>query len=49
MDIVDKSLIKKLPLIAILRGVKPDECLEIGYELFNVGFRIIEIPLNSES
>ena len=47
MDKGHKSLIKKLPLIAILRGVKPDECLEIGYELFNVGFRIIEIPLNS--
>ena len=47
MDIVDKSLIKKLPLIAILRGVRPEECLEIGYELFNIGFRIIEVPLNS--
>tara|TARA_B100000586_G_scaffold184134_1_gene135147 strand:- start:248 stop:883 length:636 start_codon:yes stop_codon:yes gene_type:complete len=47
MDNVQKSLIKRLPLIAILRGVRPEECLEIGYELFNVGFRIIEIPLNS--
>mgnify|MGYP001251756185 CR=1 FL=1 len=47
MEKGNKTLIKKLPLIAILRGIKPEECLEIGYELFNVGFRIIEIPLNS--
>ncbi len=47
MDKAHKNLIKKLPLIAILRGVRPEECLEIGYELFNVGFRILEIPLNS--
>jgi len=47
MDKGKKILIKRLPLIAILRGVRPEECLEIGYELFNVGFRIIEVPLNS--
>ena len=47
MDYENKSLIKELPLIAILRGIRPEECLEIGFELFNLGFRIIEIPLNS--
>lgn len=38
-----------LPLVAILRGVKPDEVLAIGRELVNAGFRIIEVPLNSPS
>ena len=36
-----------MPLVAILRGIRPEECLEIGCKLFDVGFRIIEIPLNS--
>ena len=35
------------PLIAILRGVKPDECEAIGDALFEGGIRIIEVPLNS--
>jgi 2-dehydro-3-deoxyphosphogalactonate aldolase len=35
------------PLVAILRGVKPEECLEIGHALVDAGFRIIEVPLNS--
>jgi len=36
-----------LPLIAILRGIRPDEVLPIGGALFESGFRLIEIPLNS--
>jgi len=35
------------PLIAILRGVRPDEAVEIGAALVDAGFRIIEVPLNS--
>jgi 2-dehydro-3-deoxyphosphogalactonate aldolase len=35
------------PLIAILRGVKPDEALAIGQVLFDLGLRSIEVPLNS--
>lgn len=35
------------PLIAILRGITPDEALDIGEALFDAGFRIIEVPLNS--
>ena len=34
-------------LIAILRGVKPDEVEAIGTVLYAAGFRIIEVPLNS--
>jgi 2-dehydro-3-deoxyphosphogalactonate aldolase len=36
-----------LPLVAILRGVKPDEAVAIGEVLVEAGFRLIEVPLNS--
>jgi 2-dehydro-3-deoxyphosphogalactonate aldolase len=39
--------LKPLPYIAILRGVRPDEVLDIGTELVASGIRAIEIPLNS--
>lgn len=35
------------PLIAILRGVRPDEAEAIGDALVAGGIRIIEVPLNS--
>ena len=37
----------RLPLIAILRGVTPDEVVAIGEVLVAAGFAIIEVPLNS--
>ncbi len=37
----------ELPLVAILRGVTPDEVVPIGRVLVEVGFRLIEVPLNS--
>ena len=36
-----------LPLIAILRGVRPQEAVAIGVCLAEAGFRLIEVPLNS--
>ncbi|MFD1881794.1 2-dehydro-3-deoxy-6-phosphogalactonate aldolase [Paracoccus pacificus] len=36
-----------LPLIAILRGVKPTEVRDIGAALIKAGFGRIEVPLNS--
>jgi 2-dehydro-3-deoxyphosphogalactonate aldolase len=36
-----------LPLIAILRGVRPDEVVAIGEALLAAGFVAIEVPLNS--
>lgn len=36
-----------LPLIAILRGVRPDEVLAVGAALYEEGFRLVEVPLNS--
>ncbi len=37
----------RCPLIAILRGVRPDEVEAIGDALYEGGLRIIEVPLNS--
>lgn len=34
-------------LIAILRGIKPAEAEAVGDALYQAGFRIIEVPLNS--
>ena len=34
-------------LIAILRGIQPDEVPAIGLALYRAGFRVIEVPLNS--
>ncbi len=34
-------------LIAILRGIQPGEAPDIGHTLYDAGFRIIEVPLNS--
>jgi 2-dehydro-3-deoxyphosphogalactonate aldolase len=37
------------PLVAILRGLRPDEAEAIGDALYEGGIRIIEVPLNSPS
>ena len=36
-----------LPLIAILRGLKPEEVGGVAPALYEAGFRFIEVPLNS--
>ena len=35
------------PLVAILRGIKPDEIDAVSDALYEAGIRIIEVPLNS--
>ena len=35
------------PLIAIIRGITPDEAVAVGDALFSAGIRVIEVPLNS--
>lgn len=42
-----RTMLNDMPLIAILRGVKPDEAPQVANVLIEVGFRIIEVPLNS--
>ncbi|SDH64951.1 2-dehydro-3-deoxyphosphogalactonate aldolase [Pseudomonas flavescens] len=41
------SPLRQLPLIAILRGITPEEIVPVGLALYEAGFRLIEIPLNS--
>jgi 2-dehydro-3-deoxyphosphogalactonate aldolase len=36
-----------LPLVAVLRGITPDEIPEVAQALSGEGFRILEVPLNS--
>ena len=36
-----------LPLIAVLRGISPEEVDEVAGALVDAGFRILEVPLNS--
>jgi 2-dehydro-3-deoxyphosphogalactonate aldolase len=37
----------EMPLIAILRGLRPEEAVGIVQALFDAGLRIVEVPLNS--
>lgn len=39
--------LQPLPLVAILRGLTPDDAVEIGHALVDAGFRTLEVPLNS--
>jgi 2-dehydro-3-deoxyphosphogalactonate aldolase len=36
-----------LPLIAVLRGISPEEVDAVGDALVDAGFRVLEVPLNS--
>ena len=38
---------KELPLIAILRGLVPDEAIDVSEIFVKAGIKIIEVPLNS--
>jgi 2-dehydro-3-deoxyphosphogalactonate aldolase len=42
-----EDALRETPLIAILRGVRPDEAVEVGGALVRAGFKVIETPLNS--
>ena len=42
-----KSWLMQCPVIAILRGIRPDEAEAIGNALYEAGIRVVEVPLNS--
>ena len=39
--------LQTVPLVAILRGIKPAEALAVGQALLSTGWTLIEVPLNS--
>ena len=41
------SYLDPLPLIAVLRGITPEESHGVGQALAGAGFRVLEVPLNS--
>ena len=43
----DLETLDALPLIAILRGLTPEEAPAVGDALVNAGFNVLEVPLNS--
>ena len=42
-----EAALESLPLVAILRGLRPADAAGIGDALVAAGFRLIEVPLNS--
>ena len=41
------TALQALPLIAILRGLSPEEAAPVGHTLLSTGWTMIEVPLNS--
>ncbi len=42
-----EDAVADMPIIAIIRGVKPEEVLDVAEALYSAGIRIIEVPMNS--
>ncbi len=46
MTALDRAL-STMPLIAILRGVAPEDVVAVGEVVYDAGFRVLEVPLTS--
>jgi 2-dehydro-3-deoxyphosphogalactonate aldolase len=42
-----EDAVKACGIIAILRGIKPSEVVDVGNALLDAGIRVVEVPLNS--
>lgn len=47
MTICLRRALAEMPLVAILRGLVPENAVAVGAALVDASFRIIEVPLNS--
>lgn len=47
MNLDFETAFARCPLVAILRGVRPDEVEPIGDTLVDAGFTLVEVPMNS--
>lgn len=41
------AALAEVPIIAILRGLTPDDAVAVGIALLDAGIRVMEVPLNS--
>ena len=41
------EFLKSTPIVAIIRGVKPEEAIDVAQTMYDAGIRIVEVPLNS--
>jgi 2-dehydro-3-deoxyphosphogalactonate aldolase len=48
-DVTWDEILRDRPLIAILRGITPDEVAETAEAICDAGFKCLEVPLNSPS
>ena len=46
-DFAFRAALAELPLVAILRGIRPHEAVAVAAALVEAGWRLIEVPLNS--
>jgi 2-dehydro-3-deoxyphosphogalactonate aldolase len=46
-ELVFRQALESLPLVAILRGLRPPEAVAVGQALWRSGWRMLEVPLNS--
>ena len=46
-ELVFRQALEHLPLVAILRGLRPQDAVAVGQSLWRSGWRMLEVPLNS--
>lgn len=47
MSLTLESALSEMPIVAILRGITPEEAVLVGEAVVAAGIRLVEVPLNS--